>query len=90
MSRSVIVHLVREGDCWPKLSVCGAALCGRGRARSTTRRNGSDCRACAAAVLPGSFGGTADDPDSIDVGLARNAVDHYTRRLAEPRTIVRA
>lgn len=92
---SAIVHLVRSDaeGWWPRTSVCGRVACrkraGQGYARGSEQRSQVDCRACLAAVLPGAHGGTANDPDSIDVEQARNAVDHYTRKLVEPRTITK-
>lgn len=87
-----IVHLV-DGAGSSVRSVCGSVACnahaGGGHARGTVRRSECTCRACLAAVLPGSYGGTVNDPDSIDVEQARNAVDHYTRALVETRTITR-
>lgn len=92
---SAIVHLVATTGDAKRVSACGREVCvlgtraDRGFARGTLRREQATCRACLAAILPGSHGGTANDPDSIDVEQARNAVDHYTRKLAEPRTITR-
>lgn len=88
-----IVHLVAGAD-FSVRSVCGSIACnahaGGGHARGTVRRSECTCLACLAAILPGSYGGTANDPDSIDVERTRNAVHHYTRELVEPRTITRA
>lgn len=76
---SATMHLVRPGERDARRwSLCGRYVravrpgqLARDRLLGTERRPLCTCRACLLECLPGSAGGTAADPDTIDLEIAR-------------------